>query len=326
VVEYVRETLACKPCEGEIQVAAAPPEKVIERARPSAALLSALAVHKLVDGLPLHRIQRIFTRSGLDIPVQTLNRWEGFGHALVSPVIDLLREEVCRADTINLDDTGLRVRDPEAQPSGLVRGHIWVFVARRYDTGGDLSKTVELVFYLYAPTWEARYPEEFLRGCKAVLQGDAYKGYDRMLEPERGDPGRVLAGCMMHARRPFTRAHESGDPAAAFFIERFQEIYLIERYAKQQGLHADARLALRQERSRPLLVQIRSRVEDLRALPLARPMREGMSYIENQWERLLVPFERDGRLEIDNGPAERHLRCVAKGVSLCVTSSSAWNS
>jgi len=312
VVEYVREKVACKPCEGEIQLAAPPATKVIERAMPCPKLLAALATHKLVDGLPLHRTQRIFVRSGLDIPVQTLNRWEGFGHTLVLPVIDALPDCVRACDTINLDDTGLRVRDPEAK-NGIVRGHIWVFVGRKYDPGGDLSQTVEIVFYLYAPTWEAVHPVEFLRGCFAVLQGDAYKGYDRMQEPERGDPGRVLAGCCMHARRPFVRAHESGDPVAAFFIERFQAIYRFERMAKEQGLRANERLEMRLEHGLPLLEQMRSRANDLRALPLTKPLREGVNYLENQWDRLRVPFVLDGRLEIDNGPAERQLRSVASG-------------
>ncbi len=74
VLELLREKLACKPCEGEIVLAPASPEKVIQRAAPGPKILAALAVHKHVDGLPLHRSQRIFARAGLDIPVQTLNR------------------------------------------------------------------------------------------------------------------------------------------------------------------------------------------------------------------------------------------------------------
>jgi len=60
--------------------------------------------------LPLNRTQKIFARSGLDIPIQTLNRWEGYSHQLLAPVIALIRPAVRSCDTINLDDTGLRVR------------------------------------------------------------------------------------------------------------------------------------------------------------------------------------------------------------------------
>ena len=312
VIEYQREKLACRACEGELVRAPAPKNKVVEGALPGPRMLAALAVGKLVDGLPLHRIQRLFARHGLDLPVQTLNRWEGFGYTLGRPVIDAIRDGVLGADSINLDDTGLRVREREGQP-GISRGHVWVLVGRHYDPDGDLSQTLELVYYFYAPTWEAKYPEELLQGCTAVLQGDAYRGYDRISEPKGGEVKNLLAGCAMHARRPFARALELRDPLAAFFVEQFQALYRIEAQAKEQGLRAALRLELRQEHSRPILERMRTRAEELDPLPLATPMREGVRYLQNQWHKLLVPFERDGRLEIDNGIAERRLRRLATG-------------
>jgi hypothetical protein len=227
-------------------------------------------------------------------------------------VIDAIRDGVLRADTINLDDTGLRVRDRGAE-HGVVRGHVWVLVGRQYDPSGDLRKTVELVYFFYAPTWEAKYPEALLQNCKAVLQGDAYRGYDRISEPERGEVKNLLAGCIMHARRPFARALEMRDPLAPFFITEFQALYRIEAQAKELELTAPERLELRQEQSRPILERIRARTQELDPLPLTTPMREGVRYFQNQWDRLLVPFERDGRLEIDNGSAERRLRRLATG-------------
>jgi hypothetical protein len=43
-----------------------------------------------------------------------------------------------------------------------------------------------------------------------------------------------------------------------------------------------------------------------------RPTQQGVTYFWNQWERLIVPFRDDGRLEIDNGEPERCLRRVAQ--------------
>jgi transposase len=114
-------------------------------------------------------------------------------------------------------------------------------VGRKHDPGGDLSKTQEFVFYLYAPTWHAKYPEEFLRGCTAVLQGDAYRGYERIADPNLGDAvPKLLAGCCMHARRPFVQALEARDPSAIFFVERFQSVYRIEAEARSRALTAVA--------------------------------------------------------------------------------------
>ena len=308
VIEYRREKVVCRRCEGEIAVAPAPVERVIDGALPGPQLLAALATHKTVDGLPLNRTQKIFARSGLDIPLQTLNRWEGYGHQLLRPVIAQIRAAVLSADTINLDDTGLRVRDATLKGTTR-RGHLWVFVGRKYDSGGDLSKTQEFVFYLYAPTWHTQYPEEFLSGCTAVLQGDAYRGYERIADPNQGDAvSKLLAGCCMHARRPFVQALEARDPSAIFFVERFQSLYRVEAEARSRALTAPQRLELRRERSVPILEELRERAHELSALPLAKPMQQGVTYLLNQWDKLLVPFTLDGRLDIDNGSAERRLR------------------
>ncbi len=313
VIEYQREKIVCRACEGEIQVAPRPAERVIERALPGPQLLSALITNKAVDGLPLNRTRKIFARSGLDMPMQTLNRWEGYAHQLLEPVIEVVRQAVLSADTINLDDTGLRVRDPTLKRTTR-RGHLWVFIGRKYDPGGDLSLTREFVYYMYAPTWHAKYPEEFLDGCTAVLQGDAYRGYERIADPNLGDSvGKLLAGCCMHARRPFVQALEARDPAAMFFVERFQRLYAIEAEARDNALYAPQRLELRQERSVPILDELKQRALELSALPLSKPMNTGVTYLLGQWHKLLVPFTQDGRLEIDNGCAERRLRPIASG-------------
>lgn len=313
VTEYLREKVVCRPCEGEITLAPPPKEQVIERALPGPNLLSQLVVNKAVDGLPLQRSRKIFARAGLDFPVTTLNRWEGFAHQILEPIIRLIQRKVFEADAINLDDTGLRVRDPEVK-GDTTRGHIWVFVGSKFDPGGDLTKTEEFVFYLYADTWEAKHPEAFLDGCQAVLQGDAYRGYERIASANRGDQiGKLLAGCCMHARRPFVQALEAKIEAAAFFVERFQKIYRVEARAKEQRLTADQRLELRQEESLPLMEQILDHARELSTLPLLKPMKNGVTYFVNQWEKLIVPFTQDGRLEIDNGSAERRLRRVASG-------------
>ena len=136
-------------------------------------------------------------------------------------------------------------------------GHIWVFVGRKFDPGGDLRKTQEFVSYMYADTWEAKDPETFLKDCSAIIQGDAYHGYERIADPHRGDHvGRILAGCAMHAQRPFVQALEAKDPSALFFVEGFRKIYRIEAEGRSEGWTGDERLEHRKKRSLPLLHEL----------------------------------------------------------------------
>jgi transposase len=311
VIELLREKLACRRCDGEIGVAAAPETK-IDRCRPGPRLLAALAIHKTVDGLPLHRTRRAFGRLGVQLPIQTLNRWEDRGFELLQPIARRIAQLVQDADVINLDDTSIRVRDRTLKGETR-RGHIWVFVGRKFDPGGDLALTDVFISFLYAPTWEAKYPEAFPANSRATLQGDAYAGYDSVARTQAQTQKNVLAGCMMHARRGVFEAMQAGDPGAFFFVERFQRIYEVEAEAKAAKLRAAERLALRQSKSVPILNEMRERIEQIRKHPLMKPMREGLRYIRNQWPKLMVAFEQDGRLEIDNGEAERRLRRVASG-------------
>jgi transposase len=194
VTEIVRETVACRACEGEVARAPASELPAREGAWPGPNLLATIIINKLADGLPLQRTRKILKRAGGDFAISTLSRWEGFAHEMLKPLADRIAELVRGADVINLDDTSLRVRDASVE-GGVVSGKIWVYSGRYFDPGGDLSKTIEHVAYAYAPTWEAKHPEIWLEGSTAILQGDAYRGYERIASPERGDKiGRLLFG------------------------------------------------------------------------------------------------------------------------------------
>lgn len=313
VIEYLREKVACRHCEGHLTVAPPPKERVVERALPGPQLLSALVTEKVCDGLPLRRVHKRLKRAGLDIPLRTLNRWESFAHQILLPLIRVIKQKVLGSEVINLDDTGLRVQDPTLKGKTW-SGHVWVFIGRQFDPGGDLRKTKEFVFYKYAETWEARHPEAFLDGCSAAIQGDAYRGFERIADANRGDHvGKILAGCAMHARRPFVQALEANDPIAFFFVERFKRIYRVEEEARKDHLLAHERLEKRKADSLPIMEEIYERARQLSSVPLIKPMKSGVTYFVNQWQKLIVPFTLDGRLEIDNGLAERRLRNVAHG-------------
>jgi len=134
-----------------------------------------------------------------------------------------------------------------------------------------------------------------------VLQGGAYRGYERIADPHLGDAvPKLLAVCSRQARRPFVQALEARDPSSIFFVERFQSIYRIEAEARTRAHRLPAPRAPARTQSTPLL-----RVHELSALPLAKPLQQGVTYLLNQWDKLLVPFTLDGRLDIDNGSAER---------------------
>jgi hypothetical protein len=101
------------------------------------------------------------------------------------------------------------------------------------------------------------------------------------------------------------------DTSAALMIALIQQLYQVERDAAD--LDPDGRLALRQERSVPLLAKIDAERQALTRLVLPKsPVGEAVRYLTNQWAAL-QRFVEDGRLAIDNNRAENQLRLVAVG-------------
>ena len=90
-------------------------------------------------------------------------------------------------------------------------------------------------------------------------------------------------------------------------------LYDVEREARDGKFDAEARRALRQEKSKRILDDIHAYLEgeQPRVLPKS-PEGEAIAYTLSNWEALIRYCE-DGDLEIDNNGAERSLRGVAVG-------------
>jgi transposase len=199
---------------------------------------------------------------------------------------------------IHQDDTGMRVLDRE-HPKGIKRGHIWALC------GGPW------IVYRYAPNWRGEHPREFLDGYAGVIQGDGYAGINALFTGENAKETR--AGCMMHCRRYFFDAHKTGDSRAGIALALIHKLYEIEALAKSDALMADARQLLRKDRSLPIMHRLKRWIEGISgSAPPKSPLGKAVTYATKQWESLMVPFF-DGRLEIDNGEAERRLKVLAIG-------------
>ena len=121
---------------------------------------------------------------------------------------------------------------------------------------------------------EGEGPKQFLGNFNGLLQTDGYKGYNHV-----GGPKMVHACCLAHARRKFVDAVKlnANDPDSARIVALMDELFAIDREAREQNLDHAQRDALRQERAPELLEQLRTaaltrrRPRCLRALPDRRP-------------------------------------------------------
>jgi len=87
----------------------------------------------------------------------------------------------------------------------------------------------------------------------------------------------------------------------------------VEREARDRKLKGEARRALRQKKSKPILEDIHAYLERERPHVLPKsPAGEAIAYTLSNW-KALTRYCDDGDLEIDNNAAERSLRGVAIG-------------
>jgi transposase len=292
-----RPTYICRHCEqkGEnIQAVQAPlPPTPIPRGTIEAGLLAHVIVSKWIDHLPLYRLESILDRLGWEVSRSTLCDQMMACARLLMPLYTLMCARVKNSFALHTDDTPIRLLNP------LRTAHAWVYV------GDPLNPYT--VFDL-SPGRQQEFPETFLAGYRGFVHADGYAGYNPVYAA-----GATHVGCWMHARRYFYEAQDN-DPAQAHEgIARIRLLYAVETAATKEHLAGPERAAYRQEHARPLLISFADWLakEVPRALPKSK-IGEALVYAANQWPTL-IRYVEDGRLTIDNSPAEQAIRPLALG-------------
>jgi hypothetical protein len=151
-------------------------------------------------------------------------------------------------------------------------------------------------------------PASFLKDYKGFVHADGYAGYNPVYEG-----GATHVGCWMHARRYFFNARLTDPERAHEALARIQALYAIEREAKEKGLVGVALAVYRQGQAGLVLADFADWLADQRRRVLPKSaIGEAVTYATNQWQTLGV-YVTEGRLAIDNGPAEQAIRPLAIG-------------
>ena len=239
---YHLEKYACGKCRGGVTTAKGP-TPVLERSSADASLLAHVVVSKHVDHVPLHRLHRIYARSGARIAVSTMSDWVRGVAQLVEPLVEQLEKRILKSELVRTDATGIKVLDPDS-PENIERGTMWCYVGDERD-----------VVFRYTPTGEgATGPWEFLAGRKGYVQADAASVFDRLFNGQVASATEV--GCWAHARRRLV-ALKDMDCRVAYPLKLIARMYRIERLADARELSVDERTLLRKERTGPVLDKLK---------------------------------------------------------------------
>ncbi|HMV68239.1 MAG TPA: IS66 family transposase [Myxococcota bacterium] len=290
------EVVACDGCDA-IVCAPAPPT-LLDGGLLGPTLVTESVCAKVLDGTPIERQARNYQRGGAPVAASTLGRAASSLLGLMVPLADRVMEKVKRAERLQFDATSLKVLDRQA-PMGVTLDTLWVFI-------GD----ARWVAFTPFTTGDSDPVERLLADADAFSFQCDGTSVTNFIEKKLH---RVRPGCHSHGRRRLAAASREGDFRALEGLHIYAKLFAIEKEADRAKMSADQRLALRQEKSAPVMDELRDWV--LKHAPHAEPkskLGEALTYLQRQWMRLNV-FLLDGAIELTNNRSERELRPVCLG-------------
>lgn len=271
---------------------AAPPELPIERGLAGPALLADTVVRRWADHLPLHRLERIYGRDGLELPRATVCDWHAALAALVKPLLTAMWKDAFLSPYLCVDATGVLVQEPQK----CRNAHFFVVAAPERH-----------VLFGFSAKHNANAVDVLLSGYEGTLVADAHSVYDHLFVD-----GKIKeSGCWAHVRRYFFKALGSDPPRARKALAWIGELFRIEKMLAKST--PEERLAGRKQFSAPVLSEFESWCDAEREKVLDEtPIARAIQYATNQ-RVALRRFLEDGRVPIHNNWSERELRREAVG-------------
>jgi transposase len=302
----------CPDCVGGIDgvtMKTAPVEpQPIPKSMAAPGLLAYIAVAKYGDALPLARQEGIFKRYGIELVRATMASWIVALGVLVTPLINLIRDELLKGKVIQADETRIQVRNGTGKKA-TAESYMWAFTR----TGESGEK---IVLYELGPSRSHTVPLRVLDGFTGYLHTDGYEAYETLAEKM---PGVVLVGDWAHVRRKFDEAIKAvpedfkGEIKAKVAFDLINELFRIER--KDIGMDAtdDVRLKIRREKSAKIVEYLKKWADETApTLPPKTLSGKAVHYMLERWKKLTI-FLDDPILRLDTNPVEGVIRPFVVG-------------
>jgi len=310
VKRYVRPKYAC-PDGHEVKTASLP-DGVIDGGKYEASVYAHVAAAKYADHLPLHRLEGIFKRYGVQLAKQSM--WDMLvrvDELVAQPVLAQMRTELLEEGVLHADETPVTMRQEDGK--GTKTGFAWGW--RNLHRADAPSKA--LVEFRTSRGRDG--PLRFLGNWSGTLIADGYAGYDEVIRTN----GIRRAGCWAHARRKVKEAVDTGAADAAGVMALVQQLFDVERpinnLVQEDEITREKQLELRRtaraEHSTAIIAAIYAeadRLERLRSTLPKSKLGKALGYLQSQRQSLSA-FLDDPRLPIHNNDSERDLRHLAVG-------------
>jgi hypothetical protein len=243
----------------------------------------------------------------MGIPLPSTTLWEVVEEAadLVKPVREELIRQAAQGELMHNDDTSMRVlqlaRPPDDERTGVFTSgivslgegrRIALFFTGRQHAGENLGQLLQQrAGSLAAP----------MQMCDALSRN----------EPKLSKGVEILlANCLAHGRRQFVDLVGSFPQECRYVLETLGSVYANDAEARERGLTRTARLVFHQEKSGPLMEELRKWGQNQLAQKKTEPnsgLGKAIAYFERHWKALTL-FLREPGAPLDNNVCERALK------------------
>jgi transposase len=295
VVEVVKKKFVRKGERGALRsqvLEAETPELPIPRGTAGPGLLADSIVKRWQDHLPLHRMESIYRRDGIELGRSTLCTWHGQLAELAVPLVEAMHADALRQPYVCVDAKGVLVQ----HPLKCKLGHFWVLVAPG-----------KHVLFEFSMKHDGKAVDQLLGGYSGTVVADAHNVYDHIFK----DGKATEAGCWSHLRKYVLEALAVDPERVREPLACVQALFKIEREIDRAPPLERARV--RNETSRPIVEKFFTWCDEHRESALdGSPLSDAIRYATNQKEAF-KRFLEDARLPIHNNISELNLRRQAVG-------------
>lgn len=299
ILKYVRpviklradQALSCPPA----------PVGVLDGCRADVSFIAGMIIDKFAYHQPLYRQHVKLQDSGINVSRAWITKLMPAAVSLVEPIFNAQLESLRRSRVIAMDETPIKAG--RAGPGKMKAAYFWPVVGEQD----------EICFLCY-PSRAAKHVETALglqRPNGAVLQSDGYSAYEHYAKKT----GVTHAQCWARARRKIFDARDVEPAQADQALHAIAALYKVEQQIRDDGLTGQAKLARRQEQSKPVLerffVWIDEQFDKQGFLP-SSPFLGALGYIRERRIGLSVYLD-DPEVSIDTNHLERALRVIPMG-------------
>lgn len=292
-VQHIEHAYECKRCKQDESQSARikrgkAPQPVIQRSIASPSVLAKVIYDKFMQYLPLYRQVREWERNGLLTNDKNLSNWViRVAEDWLLPVYEKMKNVLMTKSCMHVDETYGQIIHRSDGKSGQSNAYNWVF--RSVPSQGPI-----IVLFHSALSRGRAVLEDFTTNFKGTIICDGYSAYANL-------PDITFANCWAHNRRYWLKANSKYGQMGVDYCD---QLYRLERQFKH--LPPGKRRKARQKHSKPIVEKFLKWVEESPFYG-SNALAKAAEYTLNRAQGLKA-FLFDGRIEIDNNPAENAIR------------------